>query len=448
MAEVRFAEAVAVGLGGIIGAGIFVMSGTMVSLAGWGALLAFAMTGLVAVIIALEMGELSSEMPRESGASYSFVYNAFGSELGFITGILLYLSFAVSISAIALGFGSYLASLTGLPSGWTSYLFAALLIVALTSLDLRGVSEAARADFFIVAFKIAVLVAFIGFALLAGQSLGANLARPPQGGVSGVFSASVIAIFAYAGFQSIATMTPNIRGGGRTAAKAILVAVAISLVLYVLVTLALLALVPTDLYAFRADPLSFALQSAAAPSWLFLLVNLAAMAATASASLAMIIAGTALMSQLSVDGLLPGALGRARTRHGTPVAALALTAAFGIAFMFLGDIYVIAAVSNFGILFSYLITGFALVKIRRMRRHPETHARALQEAGIASEGLFEMPLFPYLPAVGTAILIGFFFAFPSLALSIGIGLILSCLIAYYALREDRDEPVIRIRFFR
>ena len=265
MAEVRFAEAVAVGLGGIIGAGIFVMSGTMVSLAGWGALLAFAMTGLVAVIIALEMGELSSEMPRESGASYSFVYNAFGSELGFITGILLYLSFAVSISAIALGFGSYLASLTGLPSGWTSYLFAALLIVALTSLDLRGVSEAARADFFIVAFKIAVLVAFIGFALLAGQSLGANLARPPQGGVSGVFSASVIAIFAYAGFQSIATMTPNIRGGGRTAAKAILVAVAISLVLYVLVTLALLALVPTDLYAFRADPLSFALQSAAAP---------------------------------------------------------------------------------------------------------------------------------------------------------------------------------------
>ena len=448
MAEVRFSEAVAVGLGGIIGAGIFVMSGTMVSLAGVGALLAFVMTGIVAVIIAMEMGELSSEMPKETGASYSFVYNAFGSELGFITGILLYLSFAVSISAIALGFGTYLASFAGLAPGTWSYILAALLIVVLTSLNLRGVSEAAKADFFIVAFKVAVLIAFIVFALFAGQALSANLAQPPKGGVSGIFAASVIAIFAYAGFQSIATMTPNIRGGGRAAARAILVAVAISLVLYVLVTLALLALVPTSQYAFRADPLSFALQSASAPVWLFDLVNLAALAATASASLAMIIAGSALMTQLSEDGLLPGALGRARTPRGTPLAALALTAGFGIAFMFIGDIYVIAAVSNFGILFSYLITGFALVKIRRMRRHPEKHKEGLESAGIASEGVFEMPLFPYLPALGIAILIAFFFAFPSVALSIGIGLVLASLIAYYALREDRDEPVIRIRFFR
>ena len=447
VASVSFSEAVAVGLGGIIGAGIFVMSGTMVSLAGVGALFAFIMTGLVAVIIAMEMGELSSAMPQETGASYSFVYNAFGSELGFITGILLYLSFAVSISAIALGFGTYLSSFLGWGGG-TSYLLAALLIVALTSLNLRGVSEAAKADFFIVAFKVVVLIAFIVFALVAGTALSANLAQPPKDGISGVFSASVIAIFAYAGFQSIATMTPNIRGGGRTAAKAILVAVAISLVLYVLVTVSLLALVPASGYAFRADPLSFALASAAAPSWLFVLVNLAALAATASATLAMIIAGSALMSQLSKDGLLPGVLGRMRTKRGTDVPTLALTAVFGIVFMFLGDIYVIAAVSNFGILFSYLITGFALVKIRRMRRHPEKHKEALQAAGIPAQGIFEMPLFPFLPALGIAILIAFFFAFPPEALSIGIGLVLASLITYYALREDRDEPVIRIRFFR
>ena len=442
------AEAVAVGLGGIIGAGIFVMSGTMVSLAGVGALLAFGMTGLVAVIIAMEMGELSSAMPKESGASYSFVYNAFGSELGFITGVLLYLSFTVSISAIALGFGTYLAALVGLSGSAVTYLLAALLIVGLTSLDLRGVSEAARADFYIVAFKIAVLIAFIAFALLAGQALPANLAQPPRGGVSGIFAASVIAIFAYAGFQSIATMTPNIRGGGRAAAKAILVAVAISLVLYVLVTVALLALVPASQYGFQADPLGFALRSAGAPSWLFLLVNLAALAATASATLAMVIAGSALVAQLSADGLLPGQLTRVQTRHGTPVAALGLTAALGIAFMFLGDIYVIAAVSNFGILFSYLITGFALVKIRRMRSHPEKHKDALEAARVSRAGVFDMPLFPYLPALGILILIAFLFAFPSIALSIGVGLILTSLIVYYALREDRDEPVIRIRFFR
>ncbi len=97
MKEVGFPSAVAVGLGGIIGAGIFVLSGTMIGLAGMGALLAFVMTGFVAIVIALEMGELTSSMPQTTGASYSFVYNAFGSELGFVTGVLLYLSFVASV---------------------------------------------------------------------------------------------------------------------------------------------------------------------------------------------------------------------------------------------------------------------------------------------------------------------------------------------------------------
>ena len=448
MAQVSFAAAVSVGLGGIIGAGIFVMSGTMVSLAGTGALLAFLMTGVVAVILSLEMGELSSSMPNSTGASYSFVYNAFGSELGFITGVTLYLSFVVSVSVIALGFGSYLASMAGLAGSAYPYVFAIVLILALTSLDLRGISAAAKTDFYIVVFKVGVLIVFIIFALLAGQSLSANLAQPPKDGVNGVFAASVIAIFAYAGFQSIATMTPEIKGGGRTAAKAILVAVVVSLVLYVLVTLALLALVPASGFGFVADPLSFALRSAGAPAWLFLHEDFAALAATQSATLAMIIAATQLMFQLSRDGLLPAFLRTTRGNRGTAMGSVAVTAALGIAAMFLGNIYIIAAVSNFGILFSYLLSGFALIKIRRMRHRPEKHAAALKEAGVPDRGIFNMPLYPYLPIAGIAILVGFFFAFPSVALSVGIGLVLTCIIAYYALREDRDEPVVKVRFFR
>ncbi len=448
MAQVGFAAALSVGLGGIIGAGIFVLSGTMVNLAGTGALLAFLMTGFVAVILSLEMGELASSMPKTTGASYSFVYNAFGSELGFITGVLLYLSFTVSVSAIALGFGAYLASMANLGGGQWPYLLAMILVLALASLNLRGVSEAAKADLCIVAFKIAVLVVFILFALIAGKFLPTNLGHAPKGGLSGVFAASVIAVFAYSGFQSIETMTPNIKGGGRTAAKAILYAVAISLVLYVLVTLALLALAPSSSFGFVADPLGHALTSAGAPSWLFELVSLAALAATASASLAMIIAGSQLMLQLSEDGLLPRFFRATRGTGGTAVGSVAVTALLGIAFMFVGNIYVIAAVSNFGVLFSYLMSGFALVKIRRMRRSLERHRDALDEAGVPREGIFNMPLFPYLTVAGICILIAFFFALPGIALSIGIGLILVCIIAYYALREDRDEQVIKVRFFR
>lgn len=448
MKTVSFAGALSVGLGGIIGAGIFVLSGTMISLSGTGALIAFIMTGFVAVILAMEMGELVSTMPKSTGASYSFVYNAFGSELGFITGISLYLSFAASVSAIALGFGSYLASMAGISSSLFSHIFAIILVLVLVGINLEGVAEAAKADTYIVAFKIAVLIIFIVFALLFGKFLSTNISHPPVNGVSGIFAASVIAMFAYAGFQSIATMAPNIKGGGKTAAKAILVAVAVSLVLYILVTMSLLSLLPGTSFGEVADPLSFALKSAAAPSWLFYLVDLAALAATTSATLAMMIAGSQLVFQLSNDGLLPRYFGKTGKGGKAPLTSVLLTAVFGIALMFSGNIYIIAAISNFGILFSYLISGFALVKIRRARKQPVKHAEFIKNAGLAIQDVFEMPLFPYLPFAGILMLIVFFFGFPAIALSAGVGLIMACIIIYYAMREDRDEPVIKIRFFR
>lgn len=447
MKSVSFGGALAVGLGGIIGAGIFVLSGTMISLSGTGALIAFVLTGFVAVILALEMGELVSSMPNSSGASYSFVYNAFGSELGFITGVSLYLSFAASVSAISLGFGTYLASMLGMSTANFSHIFAIILILVLVGVNLEGIAEAAKADMVIVAFKVAVLVIFIIFALLFGHFLSSNVKVPPINGTSGIFAASVIAMFAYAGFQSIATMAPHIKGGGRTAAKAILVSVVVSLFLYILVTLALLSLLPGTSFGQVADPLSFALKSASAPSWLFYLVDLAALAATTSATLAMMIAGSQLVFQLSEDGLLPRYFRRTEKKKGAPISAVLVTAVVGILLMFSGNIYIIAAISNFGILFSYLISGFALIKIRRARRHPDAHSQFIENAKLAMQNVFEMPLFPYLPIAGIVLLIAFFFGFPTIALSAGIGLVLACIIIYYAMREDKDEPVVKIRFF-
>jgi len=446
--QVGFAGALAVGLGGIIGAGIFVLSGTMINLAGTGALFAFMLTGFVAIVLAFEMGELSSSLPNASGASYSYVYTAFGSELGFITGISLYLSFVASVSAISLGFGSYLASMLNLSGAMYHYIFAIMLIAALIGVNLEGISEAARADLFIVAFKVGVLVIFIIFALLFGKELAANISTPVTGGVPGIFSASVIAMFAYAGFQSIATMTPNIKGGGRTAAKAIIAAVVISLVLYIMVTLALLSMVPSGVFGYVADPLSYALTASHGPLWLFYLVDLAALAATVSATLAMIIAGSQLVYQLSEDGLLPALFRRRTETRKAPVTAVLLTALLGSVIIFSGNIYIIAAISNFGILFSYLLTGFSLMKIRRHRRNPEKYGAFLKESGIQIKNVFEMPLFPYLAVAGIGIIVVFFFGFPRIALSLGVGLILVSIVVYYALREDRDEPVVRIRFFK
>ena len=136
------AVAAAVGLGAIIGAGIFVLSGTAIALAGSFVLVAFALVGVLALIIALELGELGSLLPNVKGASYSYTYKALGSELGFITGIMRYMALSTSIGAIALGFGSYLASFLGMQLSVYSIPFAIVIIFVLSMVNMLGVKKA------------------------------------------------------------------------------------------------------------------------------------------------------------------------------------------------------------------------------------------------------------------------------------------------------------------
>jgi amino acid transporter len=163
--------ATAIGLGAIIGAGIFVLSGTAIALAGRNALIAFALVGIVALIVGFELSELGSLMPNLSGGSYSYAYKAFGSELGFVTGILLYFSYATAIAVVALGFGSYLTSLLGISIAGYPIAFAIILIFVLSVVNIMGIRKAAKADFGLVIVKIAILAMFIAFAFIVAFSM-------------------------------------------------------------------------------------------------------------------------------------------------------------------------------------------------------------------------------------------------------------------------------------
>jgi APA family basic amino acid/polyamine antiporter len=428
--------ATAVGLGAIIGAGIFVLSGTAVALAGSDALIAFAIVGVLAMIIALELGELGSLMPHVKGASYSYTYKAFGSELGFVTGILRFMALATSISAISLGFGSYLSSFLGIAAGTYSILFAIALIAVLSLINMLGVKKAAEADFGLVAVKIAILLIFVGFAAFIAltnphkgvPSLSFNLSGSALGGI---FAASVVVFFAYSGFQSVSSITERIKGGSAGYVKAILASVLISIVLYILVVLALLLLLPPAAYTISADPLSYALKSSAAPSWLIVTVDIGALIATASATIAMILASSRALYQMSSDRLLPGFLKRYNKKSDTAENGIVVSAAIGVLMLFAGNIYIIASIANFGLMFDYLVVGFDVMHFRRS----------------GSRSSFRMPLYPYLPIIGIIMLLIFFTGMPEEALAIGVALIISLIVAYYSLREVRGKKVIRIRLF-
>lgn len=138
MEEVSFSQAIAVGLGAIIGAGIFVLSGTAISLAGSLSLVAFFFIGLMSVLIATQLGELSTIFPHAKGSTYSYAFEAFGYELGFLTGIMVYFSFSTSIAAVADGFGAYIVSILGLGKS-SSIIFSIILIIILTILNIVGI---------------------------------------------------------------------------------------------------------------------------------------------------------------------------------------------------------------------------------------------------------------------------------------------------------------------
>jgi APA family basic amino acid/polyamine antiporter len=389
----------------------------------------------VAVVVALEMGELCSLLPSLNGATYSYVYEAFGSELGFITGVLLYFSFACSVSVVALGFGSYLASLVGLPAGGYSNYFAIALIGVLAVVNLEGIRKAARADFGLVVIKVLILLAVIGYALLTTAQHGSETnflaLAAPSSGVAGVFAASVAVFFAYSGFQTISTFVEDIRGGAAGAAMAILLSVVLSMILYVLVAVSLLALVPSNEFLINADPLAFALSSSHAPGFLLTAVDVGALIATASASLALLLSSSRILRQISLDGLLPKAFRSYDQSKDVAKNGVLISALVGIIMLYSGNIFVIAAISNFGLLFSYLMASLSLIHFRRLGR----------------KGSFLSPLYPYLPVAAMVAILAFMVGMPQEALVFGVILIISLIIVYYALREYEEKEPVRIRFF-
>jgi APA family basic amino acid/polyamine antiporter len=429
------AAATAVGLGAIIGAGIFTLSGTAIALAGIWSLASFVLVGFVAVVVALEIGELCSIFPLANGASYSYVFEAFGSELGFITGVLLYFSYASAIAVVALGFGAYLSTLIGVSPDLYAIAFAIAIIAVLSSLNLQGIKKAARADFGLVLIKIAILLVFVAFAALfsiRNHTL-SNLysAPPPSNGYSAILSASVVIFFAYSGFQTISTFASDVKGGARSAGIAIFAAVAISMVLYVLVDVALMLLVPVRAFVINANPLTFALSAAHAPATLSVIVAVGALIATASATLAMILSSSRILYQISMDGLLPRILRRYNADRDVARNGVLISAAIAVLMLFSGNIYVIAAISNFGLLFSYLMAGFALIHFR----------------GRGRRGAFSLPMYPYLPVLAIFVLFSFILGLPNEALVVGTIMTISLLMAYYFLKEVEKKDPVKVRLF-
>ena len=426
--------AIALCLGSILGDTLFMFAGVPIAQIGSQSIIAYAIVGIVIAVMATQLGELGSIMPHEKGGPYSYVSRSFGSELGFITGILLFVGYCAIVSATALGFGGYLLSILGLSNGIAQIIIAIAIIILASLVNLHGIKRMAELTRILLVIALLTAAAFVAFALMHVHAPGMGAIfqnTPAQNGLGAFFVAVTAIVFAYSGFQVIVTLTDNIKGGGRMATETMVISLLISMVVYVAVTVGLMLLIPSAQSVITAYPLLYALNQVNAPYLFSALIGAGALFAMSAAMIAIVFSASRLVYQIGKDGLLPRITRSFDHRKSVAPSGIWISAAVSIALLFSGGLYTILSISNFGVLFSLLMACFALVNMHRRRRL----------------GSFVAPYYPYLTLISIAACIIFMFGLPSQSLALGVIIIAFLLVVYYTLVEMKRKDVPRIKLF-
>ena len=333
---------VAVGVGGMVGGGIFAVLGLAVQMAHGGTPVAFALAGMVALLTAYSYAKLSVAYPSRGG-TVTFLDRAFGA--GMLTGslnLLLWLSYVVMLSLYAFAFGSYGA--TFLPDAWHAigkHVLITFSVIAITGLNLFNAELIGKAEDWIVGLKVAILLLFVGvgiFGINASQITPGSWSPPLQLAAGGM-----IIFLAYEGFELIANTAEDIRDAARTLPRAYYIAVGFVIALYILVSLVTVGNLPVDKIVAAKD---YALAEAARPflgQAGFTLIAAAAILSTASAINATLYGASRLSYCIARDGELPAQL--EQKVWGQPVEGLLITAGLTL---FVANTFDLTSISTLG----------------------------------------------------------------------------------------------------
>jgi amino acid transporter len=315
---------VAIGVGGMVGGGIFAVLGLAVQLAHGGTPIAFTLAGIVALITSYSYARLSVAYPTQGG-TVEFLNQAFGP--GMLAGglnILLWLSYIVMLSLYAYAFGSYAASFFPESSQlWWKHISLSAAVVLLTLLNVQGADIVGRAEEWIVGTKVVILLFFVGIGIWSVQlhRLAPSSWSPPLELVSG----GMIIFLAYEGFELIANTGGEVKNPGKILPLSYYSAVVFVIVLYVLISLVTVGNLSLTAIAGARD---YALAESARPflgSLGFVLIAVAALLSTSSAINATLYGATRISYIIAKEGELPQILEKKVWHH--PIEGLLITAA-------------------------------------------------------------------------------------------------------------------------
>jgi APA family basic amino acid/polyamine antiporter len=368
----------AMGVGAIIGTGIFVVIGEGAAIAGPAVILSFVLAAVACAFSALSYAELASSIPV-SGSAYTYTYATLGEVVAWIIGWDLILEYGVSVAAIAVGWGgnlnAFLDSAFGvaLPDaiakspedGGVFNLPAVVVVLAITFLLVRGVTESARVNLVMVVIKLAVLLFFIAVAF-ANFGTG-NFQNFAPSGVDGVTAAAAIIFFAYIGFDAVSTGSEEAKKPARDLPLAIIGSLIICTIFYVLTAVGAIGIASPAQLAGSDAPLAAALDEGAGISWAAAVLSLGAVVAITSVVLVILYGQTRIFFAMCRDGLLPQRLAKVNQRYGTPAR---LTIGLGVLISILAALVPLSEIVklvNIGTLFAFVLVNVGVIILRRTR---------------------------------------------------------------------------------
>ena len=398
-------DLVLMGIGAIVGTGIFVLTGTGALTAGPSLSLSFVVAAVACCFAALCYAEFASTVPV-AGSIYTYSYATLGELAAWMIGWDLLLEYGLAAAAVSVGWSGYFQSLLAgfgitLPAalsaapgalpGVTTFinLPALVIMLLLTAMLGWGVRESARLNNIMVAIKVGVVLLFIIFGARHVQP--ANWQPYMPFGYHGMLSAAALVFFAFIGFDAVTSAAEEVKKPSRDLPIGIIGSLAVCAVLYVVVSAIMTGIVPYQKFLGVDHPVSLALQYAG-ENWIAGFVDVGAILGMSTVILVMAFGQTRIIFAMSRDGLLPKRLSTVHPRFHTPFFATWLV---GIVFGLIAAVIplnILAELINIGTLAAFTMVSIAVVVLRKKR--PD-----LPRA-------FRCPGVPYVPALAVILCVG------------------------------------------
>ena len=427
--------ALTIGVGTMIGAGIFVLPGEAILRAGSLASVAFVLGGVIAMFTALSASELGTAMPR-SGGAYYYVNHALGPMFGSIAGWANWLGLAFASAFYMVGFGRYIARIFGLAGsvGVGPISIEVMKLIALVGgaffvgINYVGAKETGRLQNVIVVLLIGILTVFTVLGTIRAEP--SNL--PAATDVVTTLETTGLIFVSYLGFVQITSVAEEIKDPGRNLPRAVIGSVVIVTVIYALVLVIMSAAVPKG---FIAEVISSNAENPIAVVEVGEYIQGAAMGgallfggllATASSANASILASSRINFAMGRDRIVTPALNEIHQRFGTPYRAIAITGGLILLFIVVGDLTLLSGAASGLHLIIYGLLNVALIVMRYVA--PEEY-----------DPEFVVPLYPLLPILGTILSFALLVFVATDALLLSFGIAVAAIVWYFAYARSRTE---------